>query len=64
MQQPEAYLGHADKLFDKQGKLVNDGTRKFLQEFMQAFANWVETVRCQGGVSDGLRQARASVPSG
>jgi len=64
MQQPEAYFGHADKLFDEQGKLVNDGTRKFLQEFMQAFANWVETVRCQGGVSDGLRQARASVPSG
>ena len=64
MQQPEAYLGHADKLFDEQGKLVNDGTRKFLQEFMQAFANWVETVRSQGGVSDGLRQARASVPSG
>jgi len=64
MQQPEAYLGHADKLFDEQGKLVNDGTRKFLQEFMQAFANWVETVRSQGGVSDGLRQARASVASG
>ena len=64
MQQPEAYLGHADKLFDERGKLVNDGTRKFLQEFMQAFANWVETVRSQGGVSDGLRQARASVASG
>jgi chromate reductase len=48
MQQPEAYLSHADKLFDEQGKLVNDGTRKFLQEFMQAFANWAETVRSQG----------------
>ena len=45
MQQPEAYVGHADKLFDEQGKLVNDGTRKFLQEFMQAFANWVKTIR-------------------
>ena len=45
MQQPEAYVGHADKLFDEQGKLVNDGTRKFLQAFMQAFANWAETVR-------------------
>jgi chromate reductase, NAD(P)H dehydrogenase (quinone) len=44
MQQPEAYVGHADKLFDEQGKLVSDGTRKFLQEFMQAFANWVETI--------------------
>ena len=45
MQQPEAYVGHADKLFDEQGKLVSDGTRKFLQAFMQAFANWVETIR-------------------
>jgi len=40
MAQPEAYLGHADKLFDAGGKLVNDGTRKFLQDFMQAFAAW------------------------
>ena len=45
MQQPEAYVGHADKLFDDYGKRVSDGTRKFLQEFMQAFANWVETIR-------------------
>jgi chromate reductase len=45
IQQPEAYLGHADKLFDEHGKLVNDGTRKFLQEFLQTFANWVETIR-------------------
>jgi chromate reductase len=45
MQQPEAYVGHADKLFDEHGKLVSDGTCKFLQEFMQAFAKWVEAVR-------------------
>jgi chromate reductase, NAD(P)H dehydrogenase (quinone) len=48
MQQPEAYVSHVDKLFDQHGKLVSDGTRKFLQEFMQAFANWVETIRSQG----------------
>jgi len=41
MPQPEAYIGGADKLFDAGGKLVNDGTRKFLQQFMQAFADWV-----------------------
>ena len=45
MQQPEAYLGHADKLFDEEGKLASDVTRKFLREFMQAFANWVDTTR-------------------
>jgi chromate reductase len=48
MQQPEAYLSHVDKLLDEHGKLVSDGTGKFLQGFMQAFANWVETVGSQG----------------
>jgi chromate reductase, NAD(P)H dehydrogenase (quinone) len=33
------------KLFDEHGQLTSDGTRKFLQEFMQAFANWIETIR-------------------
>lgn len=41
MQQPEAYIGGADKLFDASGKLANDGTRKFLQQFIEAFTNWV-----------------------
>jgi chromate reductase len=43
MQQPEAYVGGADKLFDGDGRLVNDGSRKFLRSFMQAFAHWIET---------------------
>ena len=42
MQQPEAYVGGAAKLFDADGKLVNDSTREFLQKFMQAFAVWIE----------------------
>jgi len=45
MQQPEAYVGHVDKLFDEHGKFVSDSTQKFLQGFMQAFAKWVETIR-------------------
>jgi chromate reductase len=48
MQQPEAHLGHADKLLDEHGKLVSDGTRKLLQEFMQAFGNWGKMIRPQG----------------
>jgi chromate reductase len=52
MQQPEAYVGHANKLFDEYGKLVSDGTRKFLQDFMQAFANWVETIGPKVSASD------------
>ena len=48
MQQPEAYVGHAHKLFGQHGKLINDDTRKFLQQFMQAFANWAETIPFQG----------------
>jgi chromate reductase, NAD(P)H dehydrogenase (quinone) len=41
MAQPEAYLGGADKLFDARGKLSVDGTRKFLQTFLHAFAGWI-----------------------
>lgn len=42
LQMPEAYVGGADKLFDTQGKLINDSTREFLGRFMQAYAGWVE----------------------
>jgi chromate reductase len=45
MQQPETYIGHADKLFDEQGKLINDGTRKLLQGFMQSYAAWIAANR-------------------
>jgi chromate reductase len=41
MAQPEAYLGAADKLFDAASKLTNDGTRKFLESFMRAYAAWI-----------------------
>lgn len=41
MPQPEAYIGGADKLFDAEGRLANDGTRKFLQGFMNAFEAWI-----------------------
>ena len=43
MQQPEAYVGGADKLFDASGKITNDGTRGFLTKFLEAYATWVET---------------------
>ncbi|MFN7146194.1 MAG: NADPH-dependent FMN reductase [Myxococcota bacterium] len=42
MQQPEAYVGGADKLFDADGKLVNESTRGFLKGFIDAYAGWVE----------------------
>jgi len=42
MQQPEAYIGGADKLFDAQGKLTSESTRDFLVKFGQAFAAWID----------------------
>jgi chromate reductase len=44
LQQPEAYLGGVNKLFDESGALINDSTREFLTKFMTAFAQWIE--RC------------------
>ena len=44
LQQPEAYIGHAGSLMDADGALTNEGTRDFLRTFMEAFANWIETI--------------------
>jgi len=41
MQQPEAYIGNANALFDDKGALINDSTRAFLQKFLQAYALWI-----------------------
>ena len=43
MQQPEAYIGGAAKLFDEQGNLTSADTKEFLRKFMQSFAAWIET---------------------
>ncbi|HET9651624.1 MAG TPA: NADPH-dependent FMN reductase [Usitatibacter sp.] len=43
MQQPEAYIANAAKLFDGDGNLAENGTREFLRKFMDAFARWIET---------------------
>jgi len=42
MQQPEAYIGGADKLFDAEGNLANDSTRAFMQKFLDALAAWID----------------------
>jgi chromate reductase len=42
LQQPEAYVGGADKLFDDKGQLIVNATREFLSKYMQAFAAWDE----------------------
>ncbi len=41
MQQPEAYIGNAAKIFDNEGQVTNDSTREYLQKFMDAFSQWV-----------------------
>jgi chromate reductase len=43
MQQPEAYLGGASEFFDQSGALADEGTRKFLASFIEAYAQWVTT---------------------
>jgi chromate reductase len=42
MQQPEAYVGGADKLFNERGEISQDKTREFLQGFINGYAGWIE----------------------
>ena len=48
MQQPEAYIASAGKLFDERGELVNQSVREYISKYMQSFAAWVETIMCGG----------------
>lgn len=41
MQQPEAYIGGAAKMFDEQGELIVQKTQEFLALFMAKFAEWI-----------------------
>ncbi len=41
MQQPEAYIGAAHRLFDENGEVVQDETLTFLTNFIHAFDAWV-----------------------
>ncbi|HLS10541.1 MAG TPA: NAD(P)H-dependent oxidoreductase [Flavobacteriaceae bacterium] len=43
MAQPEAYIGGAADLFNEEGELTNESTRKFLSSFMVAFEKWIAT---------------------
>ena len=43
MQQPEAYIGGAAKLFDDQGDLADESTRDFMTTFINSYADWVRT---------------------
>jgi chromate reductase len=42
LQQPELYIGGADKLFDQAGKLKSDSLRELFTKFVSAFGTWIE----------------------
>ena len=42
--QPEAYIGGSDKLIDEKGVLSNEDTKKFIDDFLLAYADWVKKV--------------------
>ena len=44
MQQPEAYIGGFNDMFDAEGKVKSDATAAFFGTIMTAFAAWIETI--------------------
>ena len=42
MQQPEAYVAGADKLFDDQARIAHPETEHFLTDFLKRFARWAD----------------------
>jgi chromate reductase len=48
MQQPEAYIGNAAKLFANDGSIGVAETRDFLIGYLDAFAKWIDRVGVRG----------------
>lgn len=45
LQQPEMYLGHVDKMLNAEGGIASAESEKFLRDFMEKFARWIERNR-------------------
>lgn len=45
LQQPEMYIGGANKLFDESSNTASDSTRDFLKKFLDSFATWIEKLK-------------------
>jgi chromate reductase len=45
LQQPEAYIPGAHKLFDDAGKLTVDSTSTLFTNFMKSFADWIAVIK-------------------
>jgi len=41
LQQPEAYVGNAAKLFDSNNKLSSESSHEHMKKFINAFSDWV-----------------------
>jgi len=41
LQQPEAYIGGADKLFAEDGSISNPSTKEFMGKYLAAFEPWI-----------------------
>lgn len=44
LQQPEAYIGNAGEIFDESGKIKSDSVKKYIQQFIQAYEEWVDQI--------------------
>ncbi|MQP74914.1 NADPH-dependent FMN reductase [Stenotrophomonas sp. MYb238] len=43
MAQPEAFVQYKDGLIEADGSIANDGTRRFLQDYVDRFLEWIGT---------------------
>jgi chromate reductase len=47
LQMPEAYIGLAGDLFNENGEVTKEETKKFLSKFIKAFSDWVERLKAK-----------------
>src|SRR4051812_4724561 len=61
MQQPEAYIGSVGELLDDKGAVKSSETADFLEKFMGALENWINTVRPGTSAFDAFMKEREKI---
>ena len=59
MQQPEAYIGNAAKMFNDSGEIIESSTREFVSKFLKSYAEFLTRFTAEQTQSSGTRERSA-----
>lgn len=59
MQQPEAYIGNASKMFNDSGEIIESSTREFVSKFLKSYSEFLTRFTVEQTQSSATRERSA-----